>query len=219
MNPEPIRSMGEVLRASLPAYDAPESLHAWARAQAPSAAAATAGVRAPQPMRRFAYAAALIVAIGAGWAGGSLASRARTEREARSALVASLVDTHVRSLMAAHLTDIQSSDHHTVKPWFAGKVTFSPRVPELAPQGFPLLGGRLEYIAGHPAVALVYGRGLHSINLFIWPSTASDAAASTAAYHGYSLAHWTDREFTYWAVSDAAASELTAFEHAYTTAP
>ena len=170
-------------------------------------------------MRRFAYAAALLVAIGAGWAGGSLVTRANAKREAQGALVASLVDTHVRSLMAAHLTDIQSSDHHTVKPWFAGKVAFSPRVPELASQGFPLVGGRLEYIAGHPAVALVYGRGLHSINLFIWPLTTGNAAAPTAAYHGYSLVHWTDREFTYWAVSDAAAPELAAFERAYTTAP
>jgi anti-sigma factor RsiW len=211
--------MGDVLRDALPTYEAPESLRAWARAQAPNAVAASPITRPTRLARRFAYAAAFVVAVGAGWAGGSLTTRARTEREARGALVASLVDTHVRSLMAGHLTDVQSSDHHTVKPWFAGKVAFSPRVPELAQQGFPLIGGRLDYVAGHPAVALVYGRGLHSINLFIWPTASGDAAPSTVGYHGYSLAHWTDREFTYWAVSDAAASEVAGFERAYTTAP
>ena len=218
MSSEPMRSMGEVLREALPTYDAPESLRAWARAQAPAASAGAADVRPAQPMRRFAYAAALIVAIGAGWAGGSLASRAHTEREVRSALVASLVDTHVRSLMAGHVTDVQSSDHHTVKPWFAGKVSFAPPVPELAAQGFPLIGGRLDYLAGHTAAALVYGRGLHTINLFIWPVSPSDAGVPATSYNGYSLVHWTDRGLSYWAVSDAAAQELSTFQRAYIAA-
>jgi len=133
-------------------------------------------------------------------------------------LVASLVDTHVRSLLADHLTDVLSSDHHTVKPWFAGKVAFAPSVPELQSQGFPLIGGRVEVVSGHTAAALVYGRGLHKINLFIWAASATDAGPPAAWYNGYALVHWTDRGLNYWAVTDAAASELSAFERAYQAA-
>jgi anti-sigma factor RsiW len=117
--------------------------------------------------------------------------------------------------MADHLTDVLSSDHHTVKPWFAGKVDFAPNVPELQSQGFPLIGGRAEFVAGHTAAALVYGRGPHKINLFIWPASSADAGAPTASYNGFSLAHWSDRGLSYWAVTDAAASELEAFRRAY----
>lgn len=215
MSPEPNRSMGEVLRESLPTYDAPESLHAWARAQAPTAAVADVRARGSSSLRRFAYAASVVVAVAIGWAGHAFVAASHSGAAARSALVASLVDTHVRSLMANHVTDVQSSDHHTVKPWFAGKVTFAPPVPELAAQGFPLVGGRLDYVAGHTAAALVYGRGLHTINVFIWPAAPSDPGVSATSYHGYSLVHWTDRGLSYWAVSDAAAPELAAFERAY----
>jgi len=133
----------------------------------------------------------------------------------RNVLVADLVDTHVRSLMADHLTDVQSSDHHTVKPWFAGKVPFAPYVPELQSQGFPLVGGRVEFVNGRTAAALVYGRGLHTINLFIWPATASDEGNRSATHGGYALVHWTTRGLSYWAVSDAAPTELDAFEKAF----
>ena len=107
-------------------------------------------------------------------------------------LVTALVDTHVRSLMADHLTDVPSSDHHTVKPWFAGKVPFAPNVPELQTQGFPLIGGRVEFVAGHTAAALVYGRGLHKINLFIWPAIAPATAARPRDVRGL-LARALDR--------------------------
>lgn len=215
MNPQPPRSMGAVLRDALPTYEAPESLRAWAREQASSAMVADDRVRTSHRVRRFAYAAGIVVAAATGWMGHDLVTAAHTGTRERSELLSSLVDTHVRSMMAGHLTDIQSSDHHTVKPWFAGKVTFAPQVPELAAQGFPLVGGRLEYVAGRSAVALVYGRGLHTINLFIWPSSASDIAIPAASYNGYSLVHWTEHGFSYWAVSDAAAPELMAFERAY----
>jgi anti-sigma factor RsiW len=130
-------------------------------------------------------------------------------------MVASLVDTHVRSLMAEHLTDVRSTDQHTVKPWFAGKIDFAPRVPELSAVGFPLIGGRVEYVGGHTAAALVYGRRQHVINLFIWPTTSADEAMSAATHNGYSLLHWTERGLSYWAVSDAAATEVQSFAHAY----
>ena len=97
-------------------------------------------------------------------------------------------------------------------------MTFAPPVPELGSQGFPLVGGRVAIVAGHTAAALVYGRGLHTINLFIWPAAPSDADLPAASYNGYSLVHWTDRGLSYWAVSDAARQELAAFERAYIAA-
>jgi anti-sigma factor RsiW len=209
------RPLGEVMRETLPTYEAPESQRAWARAQAASEEQWQSRARARPSLSRFAYAAGLLAALALGWSGERI-YRARTESsDAQKFLVTALVDTHVRSLMADHLTDVPSSDHHTVKPWFAGKVPFAPTVPELQSQGFPLIGGRAEFVAGHTAAALVYARGLHKINLFVWPSSAGDGGAPKAAYDGYSLVHWTDRGLTYWAVTDAAASELDAFERAF----
>ena len=220
MTAQPPRSMGDALRDALPTYEAPEHLRAFARAQAASAAVtggAASGDRLikTRGMRRFAYAAALMLAVVAGGVVERVRDRVSASTSERNVLVADLVDTHVRSLMANHLTDVQSSDHHTVKPWFAGKVTFAPYVPELQPQGFPLVGGRVEFVAGRTAAALVYGRGLHTINLFIWPATAADDGDRTATHGGYSLVHWTARGLSYWAVSDAAPAELDAFEKAF----
>jgi anti-sigma factor RsiW len=206
------RPLGEVLREALPVYEAPESLRAWARAQA--ASEAQPQPRAQRSLSRFAYAAGLVAALALGWSGERIYVASTESANAQKVLVTALVDTHVRSLMADHLTDVLSSDHHTVKPWFAGKVPFAPIVPELQAQGFPLIGGRAEFVAGHTAAALVYGRGLHKINLFIWPATA-DTGAPKTTYNGYSLVHWRDRGLTYWAVTDAAASELDAFEQAF----
>jgi anti-sigma factor RsiW len=203
------------LREALPTYEASESLRAWARAQAANEEQWQPRAHARRSLSRLAYAAGLVAALALGWSGERM-YRAQTDRsDAQKFLVTALVDTHVRSLMADHLTDVLSSDHHTVKPWFAGKVPFAPNVPELQTQGFPLIGGRAEFVAGHTAAALVYGRGLHKINLFIWPSSAGDSGAPKTTYEGYSLVHWTDRGLTYWAVTDAAASELDAFARAF----
>jgi anti-sigma factor RsiW len=215
----PPRKLGDALRDALPTYKAPEELREWARAQASVMSLPVARSNRTRNMGRLAYAAGLIVAVALGSAGERLIVARSDRSTAQGMLVSSLVDTHVRSLMADHLTDVLSSDHHTVKPWFAGKVAFAPFVPELQAQGFPLIGGRVEVVSGHTAAALVYGRGPHKINLFIWPVSAVDAGPPTAWYNGYSLVHWTDRGLSYWAVSDAAASELNAFERAYQSAP
>jgi anti-sigma factor RsiW len=209
------RPLGEVLRDALPTYEASESLRAWARAQASSEEQRLPRARMRPSLSRFAYAAGLVAALALGWAGENIYRTRTDSSNAQKFLVTALVDTHVRSLMADHLTDVLSSDHHTVKPWFAGKVPFAPNVPELQAQGFPLIGGRAEFVAGHTAAALVYGRGLHKINLFIWPSSAGDSRAPKATYDGYSLVHWTGGGLTYWAVTDAAASELDDFERAF----
>jgi anti-sigma factor RsiW len=209
------RPLGELLRETLPTYEAPESLRAWARAQAASEAQPRDRASSRRSLSRFAYAAGLVAAVALGWSGERISYASRDSSSSQKVLVSALVDTHVRSLMADHLTDVPSSDHHTVKPWFAGKVPFAPNVPELQTEGFALIGGRAEFVAGHTAAALVYGRGPHKINLFIWPASAGDVGAPTAAYNGYSLAHWSDRGLTYWAVTDAAAAELDAFKRAY----
>lgn len=127
-------------------------------------------------------------------------------------LMQEIISGHVRSLMANHLTDVSSSDQHTVKPWFNGRLDFSPPVKDLTDHGFPLVGGRLDYLENRPVAALIYHHRQHFINLFIWPSThGSDIGEKTVMHQGYNLIHWIKSDMSYWAVSDLNYSELQEF--------
>ena len=131
------------------------------------------------------------------------------------ALLDAAIDGHVRSLMAEHLFDVRSTDQHTVKPWFLGKLDFSPPVVDLASIGFPLVGGRLDYLAGRPVAALVYQRQKHMINVFVAPEGERELGATDVqSKRGFHVRHWTRDQMSFWAVSDLNNIELTEFARA-----
>jgi anti-sigma factor RsiW len=157
----------------------------------------------PQIGGAFAMAFALV------WSVGLYLSLPGAEESLEKELAAS----HARALMADHALDVASSDQHTVKPWFNGKLDFSPEVTDLAAQGFALAGGRLDYLGQRPVAALVYMYRQHPINLFVWPADKNDAPRS-AMRQGFHLLHWTSNAMAYWAVSDLNPVELAHFRDA-----
>ena len=187
---ERLRALRRAIRVHLPVFQAPaeltERIRSGFRAQ---------GVALPlrriQPWKWVAAAAAAILVLTT-W-------RVTTIRGAGEGvgLPQEMVASHVRSLMADHLTDVASSDHHTVRPWFDGRLDYAPPVADLAAAGYPLRGGRLDYLDGRSVAALVYGAGLHVIYLFVWPSPGVRAGpVQLTTRQGYNLVHWTDRKST-----------------------
>lgn len=128
-------------------------------------------------------------------------------------LSAEIVDAHVRSLQPGHLSDVISTDQHTVKPWFNGKVDFAVPVRDFADEGFPLQGGRLEVINGKTVAALIYGRRKHEVNLFVWPETTADEKAVASSVRGYNLICWRKAGMEYWLASDLALPDLEVLQH------
>lgn len=216
--------LGKAMREALPVYEASPALQEWAREEArkfdkeslPQREWRNGAVSgAVRRLPRWPIAAGLLIAAVAGWGAGSLRLSGRVT-PTMNGTTNELVDAHVRSLLPGHLMDVASSDRHTVKPWFTGKTDIAPPVFDLSDKGFPLLGGRLDYVDGHTAAVLAYGRRLHTINLFVWRTAPGEPADGSFAVRGYSLLHWTNGGLSYWAVSDAAPPELEAFHDAYT---
>ena len=164
----------------------------------------TATSRATTNWRWLAMAAAFLLLIYGGWRVASL-----RRGDSREALMASkIVDAHLRSLQPGHLEDVLSTDQHTVKPWFDGKIDFAPPVRDFSEQGFPLQGGRLDVVDNRTVSALVYGRRKHVVNVFIWPSSEKDAAPRTGSIQGYQWIDWRKQGMEFYAVSDASAPDL-----------
>ena len=195
-------------------FEAPGSL----RTKVQSALRAASAEAPPRGQKRrlvipwfsvpFALAAVLVVALGPAFfpAGG------RLDRSPERTLVGQVISSHLRSLLAAHLLDVPSTDQHTVKPWFAGKLEFSPPVQDFAERGFSLIGGRLDYLNGQTVAALVYRHKQHVINVFIWPSEPGRTApVQSFTESGYHALHWDHGGFAFWAVSDVGPQALRAF--------
>jgi anti-sigma factor RsiW len=205
-----LEGQSEEIRSLAPSYAAPPALHHSVRE-----AVRREGASRQRPpairdsWRLFAIAASVLLCLSLVW---NLAG-VRQRSAAREMLAEDILSNHVRSMMSTHLLDVPSSDQHTVKPWFNGKLDFSPQVKDLAAQGFPLAGGRLEYAAGRSVAALVYRRRQHVVNLYIWPSAPE--REMQLSRQGYHLLHWSEAGMSYWAVSDIPSSELQQFQEAY----
>ena len=195
------RAVRVAVREHLPRFPAPDMLQARVRAQVQAETRQTHRRRAPT-WTALAVAASLAVVAFGSW---QLALRGA----AGEAITNQVLASHVRSLMPGHLTDVLSSDQHTVKPWFNGKLDFSPPVYDFAGGGFPLVGGRLEYVDGRPVAALAYSRRQHVISVFLWPAERGRTAGPRAAtLQGYHLLHWATPAYTYWVASDLGLPEL-----------
>ena len=193
------------VHADAPYYAAPLGLEQKIRAQLRAEA---------RPRRRIEWALAAAIAAAALLVWGLILLRPR--ESAQELLAHEVVSDHIRSLLPGHLIDVPSTDQHTVKPWFAGKVDFAPTVKDLSAQGFMLRGGRIDYLNGRTVAAIVYQRRQHWINLFVWPhASTADRQPKASALNGYNIVRWTKDGFEYWAVSDVAVQDLRTFASLY----
>ena len=157
-------------------------------------------------VHRFAFAATAVMILAAGILP---AARLVGTSRATTAITQGVVEDHLRALRASEIVDVRSSDRHTVKPWFLGKLDFAPPVEDLTTDGFPLSGGRLAHIGGRTVAALVYQRRLHPITVFIWPDTdVRTASDGVRTFRGFHVRHWTANGMSFWAVTDANTVDL-----------
>jgi anti-sigma factor (TIGR02949 family) len=209
---EAARAMSSLLR-ELPAEPAPDLLRARIERELRTIAGASR-VRFPGAagMRWGAMAASLLVAVSIGWLGGSLVGQGGRETD-------ELVAGYIRVAMSEHGVDVASSDRHTVKPWFAGRIDYAPPVHDLTQEGFPLVGGRLDVIDGRKVAVLVYRHNQHRIALTLWPSASSGNSPATVTQRdGFALAEWRHDGFDMHAVADLAPADMKAFATAVDTA-
>jgi anti-sigma factor RsiW len=202
---EAIQAMRSAFRINLPVYRAPPALAARIASALPREAPPP---KSRQPFR-FGFAGA---AMAGGFAGVAMTLAVTRLTPAPDPLVADVVADHVRSMMADHLTDVPTSDQHTVKPWLSAHLDLSPVVKDFVAEGYPLVGGRLDYVDGHRAAAIVYRRNKHVINLFAFVSDdQSDATPHLVSRDGFNVVRWRVGGLTYIAVSDVEAAQLLAF--------
>jgi anti-sigma factor RsiW len=200
------------IRAAAPYYTASAQLERSVRnASRQATANEPKPVASSPPWRWLAIAATVLLAVSVSWN-----MRPSPRRTVENDLVAeNILSDHIRSLIGTHLLDVPSSNQHTVKPWFNGKLDFSPDVKDFTSQGFPLIGGRLDYLMDRPVAALIYGRRQHVINVFTWPADPTPMAESRYSRNGYNAIHWSNGSMTFWAVSDIALTELAQFKGLY----
>jgi anti-sigma factor RsiW len=206
---EALQAMQTIIRTRLPLHRAPPNLASRIGSILPREAAA------PVPMRRW-FRMPVVGFGGAGLAG-ALAGMGLTllvlqGGRGGDTAMEMVIGSHIRSMQADHLTDVATSDQHTVKPWLSARLDVSPPVKELAPQGFPLIGGREDFVAGHPTAAVVYRHDKHVINLFAWASPGRpDEGFHEETAQGFNVVTWRQEGITYHAVSDVEADQLAAF--------
>ena len=197
---EAVQSLKKALRESPLRYKAPKSLRNELRRIAPA--------RADGTLRSLFQSLLLWKSLAFGAAAFALlVMLIRPGVTGRDQFLEGAISSHVRSLMAEHLTDVASSDQHTVKPWFNGKLDFAPNVNDFAAQGFPLVGGRLDYLNGRAVAALVYRRNKHLINVFVWPA-ANNAISGVQHLRGYSVISREAEGLRYCLVSDLNQQQL-----------
>ena len=204
---ESLRALRDAIRSSADYHVAPEMLRLSQQRLATTSPVARPALREPNPRRWFAWqpfavglisAAVLMWGLGlTPWLGG------QPER-----LLQDAIASHVRATLGQRVVDIASSDQHAVKPWLSSRLDFSPAVPDTHPLGANFLGGRVDYLDGHPVAVLVYRQRDHIVDVFVWPTRDADAAVRSRAQRGFNVAHWSRGGMTYWAVSDLNADEL-----------
>lgn len=203
------RAVRELVRNGLPRFEPPAALATRIRAEL--RAVPVGAFRRPGPWAWLGSLGAVAAALAIGFAWGA-------HRPGPAGLGAELVSDHVRAQAAGHLFDVASSDRHTVKPWLAHRLSFSPRVVDLAPGGFPLLGGRLDRVRGGAAAALVYQFHQHVITLYVWPAEGAEPAAAGQRL-GYEFQAWREADLDYAALSDTAPATLAEFVRQFRSTP
>ncbi|HET7456106.1 MAG TPA: anti-sigma factor [Gemmatimonadaceae bacterium] len=205
------------LREGLVRHRAPDVLRARVRAalrdEPPSATTASAPVARGRSWTRWRAPVAAALAIAVASSGLTMLAARDDHPSAAPTVAEEVLASHIRSLMPEHLTDVRSTDQHNVKPWFNGRLDFSPAVARLDDAGFPLLGGRVDYVHGRPVAVVVYGRRQHVINVFSWPADSEHDAPAPApeSRHGYNMLRWRSGGVEYWVASDLNAAELRQF--------
>jgi anti-sigma factor (TIGR02949 family) len=191
---------------------APPALRQALQAQLGAPRSSVTPIRNPAPWRWLAIAATFLLAVFLGWRLFPALRGGQNE----TALASAIVDAHLRSLQPGHLEDVQSTDQHTVKPWFDGKLDFAPPVHDFVEDGFPLQGGRLDVVHGRTVAVLVYGRRKHLINVFVWPTSEPDSEPISGSQLGYHWVDWRKSGMELCAVSDVSPDDLANLHHLLT---